>query len=100
MILLEFLSLQIYVTVASKSYKQNKECKKTFGLASSRSMTEIQGSGSGSKCESISHGSTDPEPPKNVMDPQHWVQPWGVKRDTQTTWIHGTKICTTSSTYT
>ncbi len=47
------------------------------------------------------HGSADPDPetPQNVMDPQHWVQPWGVKRDTQTTWIHRTKICTTSSTY-
>jgi hypothetical protein len=35
-------------------------------------MTKIAGSGS----ESISQrlGSTDPDPPQNVMDPQHWIQ--------------------------
>jgi hypothetical protein len=31
-------------------------------------MTKIAGSGSISQ----RHGSADPDPPKNVMDPQHW----------------------------
>jgi hypothetical protein len=41
-----------------------------------RSMTKIAGSGSASGSGSISqrHGSADldPDPPQNVMDPQHW----------------------------
>jgi hypothetical protein len=37
-------------------------------------MTKISGSGSESGSGSISqrHGSADPDPPQNVMDPQHW----------------------------
>jgi hypothetical protein len=37
-------------------------------------MTKIAGSGSESGSGSISqrHGSEDPDPPQNVMDPQHW----------------------------
>jgi hypothetical protein len=36
-------------------------------------MTKIAGSGSGSESGSISqrHGSADPDPHQNVMDPQH-----------------------------
>ncbi len=37
-------------------------------LASWRSMIKIAGSGSISQ----RHGSADPDPPQNVMDPQHW----------------------------
>jgi len=31
-------------------------------------MTKISGSGSISQ----THGSADPDPPQNVLDPQHW----------------------------
>jgi hypothetical protein len=41
-------------------------------------MTKIAGSGSGSESgsEPISqrHGSADPDPPQNVIDPQHWIK--------------------------
>jgi hypothetical protein len=33
-------------------------------------MTKIAGSGSINQ----RHGSADPDPPQNVMDPQHWSQ--------------------------
>ncbi len=59
-----------------KKYKQKKLCEKTsFLLASWRSMTKIAGSG-GSESGSISqrHGSPDPDPPQNVMDPQNWCK--------------------------
>jgi hypothetical protein len=36
-------------------------------------MTKIAGSGSISQ----RHGSADPDPPKNVMDPQHWYTVYG-----------------------
>jgi hypothetical protein len=38
-------------------------------------MTQIAGSGSEPGSGSISqrHGSADPDPPQNVMDPQHWM---------------------------
>jgi hypothetical protein len=35
-------------------------------------MTKIEGSGSESGSISQRHGSPDPDPPHNVMDPQHW----------------------------
>ncbi len=35
-------------------------------------MTKIAGSGSGSISQK--HGSEDPDPPQNVMDPKHWLQ--------------------------
>jgi hypothetical protein len=37
-------------------------------------MTKTEGSGSQSGSISQRHGSadTDPDPPQNVMDPQHW----------------------------
>jgi hypothetical protein len=43
-------------------------------MASWRSMMKIEGTASGSESGSISqrHGSVDPDPHKNVMDPQHW----------------------------
>jgi hypothetical protein len=34
-------------------------------------MMKIEGSGSESRSISQSHGSTDPDPHQNVMDPQH-----------------------------
>jgi hypothetical protein len=33
-------------------------------------MTRIAGSGSISQ----RHGSAEPDPPQNVMDPQHWLE--------------------------
>jgi hypothetical protein len=38
-------------------------------------MMKIEGFGSASGSESISqrHGSADPDPHQNVMDPQHWL---------------------------
>jgi hypothetical protein len=41
-------------------------------------MTKIAGSGSISQ----RHGSADPDPdpPKNVMDPQHWYAPYHTYR--------------------
>jgi hypothetical protein len=38
-------------------------------------MTKIEGSGSyfGSRSISQRHGSADPDPHQNVMDPQHWL---------------------------
>ncbi len=42
-------------------------------------MIKIAGSGSASGSESGSisqrHGSADPDPHQNVMDPQHWQEP-------------------------
>ncbi len=35
-------------------------------------MTKIAGSGSESGSISQRHGSADPDPPQNAMDPQHW----------------------------
>ncbi len=40
-------------------------------LASWRSMTKKAGSGSGSESISQRHGSPDPDPLQNVMDPEH-----------------------------
>jgi hypothetical protein len=70
--LFDFLSLENYVNVPSKSNKQ-KKClnKNSFLLASSRSMTKK--AGSGSEFVSHRHGSADPDPDplQNVMDPEH-----------------------------
>ncbi len=71
----DFLSLKNDVNVPSKSNKQKKLCEKIcFLLPSWRSMTKISGSGSISQ----RHGSADPDPdpPQNVMDPQHCSE-WG-----------------------
>ncbi len=69
--LFDCLSLKNEVNVPSKSNKQKKLCFKiSFLLASWRSMTKIAGSGSISQ----RHGSADPDPPQNVMDPQHCFQ--------------------------
>jgi hypothetical protein len=73
--LFDFLSLKNGVNVASKSSKQKNLCQKiSFLLASSRSITKISGSGSESGSISQRHGSPDPDPPQNVMDPQHCKQ--------------------------
>ncbi len=66
----DFLSLKNYVHVPSKSNKQKKLFQKiSFLLASWGPMTKIAGSGSGSISQR--HGSADPDPHQNVMDPQH-----------------------------
>jgi hypothetical protein len=41
-------------------------------------MMKLAGSGSESGSISQSHGSADPDPHQNVMDPQHWyyLLPW------------------------
>jgi hypothetical protein len=36
-------------------------------------MMKIEGSGSASGSISQRHGSADPDPNQNVMDPQHWT---------------------------
>ena len=69
----DFLSLENYVNVPSNSNKQKKYLNKNcFLIASLRSMTKKAGSGSGSICQR--HGSLDPDPLQNVMDPEHWLQ--------------------------
>jgi hypothetical protein len=52
--------------------------KVIFLLASWRSIMKIAGSGSESGSGSISqrHGSANPDPHKNVMDPQQWLILW------------------------
>jgi hypothetical protein len=62
-----------------KVISRKKFIKKiSFLLASWRSMTKIAGSwsksGSGSGSISQRHGSADPDPHQNVMDPEHWLQ--------------------------
>ena len=42
------------------------------GTASGRSMTTVAGFRSGSNSQR--HGSADPDPHQNVMDPEHWSQ--------------------------
>ncbi len=69
----DFLSLKKDVNVPSKSNKQKNFFLISFLLAFSRSMTKIRGSESGSGSISQRHGSADPDPHKNVMDPQHWL---------------------------
>ncbi len=60
------------VHVPSKSNKQNPFfLNKFFVGILGRSMTKMAGSGSGSISQR--HGSVDPDPPQNVMDPQHWL---------------------------
>ncbi len=94
-----FFSLKTYVNVPSKSNKKKNFFKISFLLTSWRSVTKIAGSGyeSGSESGYISqrHGSADPDPHQNVMDPEHtrlnyvfyrrrwwrawwagWVTPW------------------------
>ncbi len=66
----DFLSLKKDVNVPLKSYMQKNCFKKiSFLLASWRSLMKIAGSGSISQM----HGSADPDPdpPQNVMGPQH-----------------------------
>jgi hypothetical protein len=65
--LFDFISLKNDVSVPSKSRKI--VLKISFLLASSMSMTKIAGSGSGSTSQR--HGSADPDPPQNFMDPEH-----------------------------
>ncbi len=73
--LLDFLSLKNDVNVPLKSKKQKNVIKFFVFLASWISMTKIAGSGSTSGSEygsgSISqrHGSADPDPHQNVIDP-------------------------------
>ncbi len=77
--LFDFLSLKNDVNVPSKSNKQKKlYWKLSFLLAFWRSMTKISGSGSESGSISQRHESADPDPPQNVMDPQHWLWDKGI----------------------
>ncbi len=60
-------------SVPSKCNKQKNFLKNYFFVGIlGRSMTKIAGSGSASGLISQRHGSADPDPPQNVMDPQHW----------------------------
>ncbi len=73
-LLLDFLSLKNYryINVPSKSNKQKNFFKISFLLASWRIMTKIAGSGSESGSISQRHGSAlpDPDPHRNVRDPE------------------------------
>ncbi len=53
-----------------KYYAEKIVLKISFLLASWRSVTKLAGSGYISQ----RHGSADPDPPQNVMDPQHWFK--------------------------
>ncbi len=85
-LLFDFLSLKNDVKVPSKSTMQKNFLKVfSFLLASWRSMMKIEGSGSASGSASGSgsisqrHGSADPDPHQNVMDPEHCDQCCGSK---------------------
>ncbi len=72
-LLLDYLSLKTDVNVPSKSNKQNNFLKNSFLFASWRSMPKIAGS------ISQRHGSADPDPQQNIMDPEHCrilITPW------------------------
>ncbi len=68
----DFLSSKNDVNVPSKSNKQ-KNCieKIRFLLASWRFMTKKANSGSAFGSINQKHGSADPDPHQNVMDPEH-----------------------------
>ncbi len=73
-LLFDFLPFKNDVKVPSKSNVQKNFVKKIiFWLASCRSMMKIEGSGSASINQR--HGSADPDPHQNVMDPQHCPPP-------------------------
>ncbi len=59
--------------VISRKTKQKNFLKNLFLLVSWRLMTKMAGFRSGSISQS--HGSADPDPHQNVMDPQHWCMP-------------------------
>ncbi len=68
-----WLFLSFYLWKMMYMYLQKviskKNCVKIYFLLESwRSMRKIAGSGSISQ----KHGSEDPDPPQNVMDPEHW----------------------------
>ncbi len=65
--------LENFVNVPSKSNNQKNFFYISFLLRSWRSMTKIAGSRSASASGYISwcHGSADPDPHQNVMDPEH-----------------------------
>jgi hypothetical protein len=71
LLLLDFLSLKNHVKVHSKSNKQKNFFKNYFFVGVS--VTKIVGSASASRSGSISqrHGSADPDPHQNVIDPEH-----------------------------
>ncbi len=60
------LSLKNEKLISRKTFFQ----KISFLLASKRSMTKIAGSGSISQ----KHGSADPDPHQNIMDPEHCLE--------------------------
>ncbi len=62
-------TVEKWCKVPSKSIMQKNFFFKLVFLASWRSMMKIEGSGSISQ----RHGSADPDPHQNVMDPQHWL---------------------------
>jgi hypothetical protein len=66
----DFVSLKNGVNVPLKSNKHKNFFWISFLLASWRSMTKIAGSGTISQ----RYGSADPDPYKNVTDPQHWLK--------------------------
>jgi hypothetical protein len=75
------LYLENDINVPTKSNNQKNFFKLVFCWGSCRSMKKIAGSGSasgsgsayGSGSISQRHGSEDPDPHRNVMDPEHWI---------------------------
>jgi hypothetical protein len=51
-----------------------KNCVKNEFFALLLSMTKIAGSGSGSINKKHGSDDPDPDPPQNVMDPEHWYK--------------------------
>ncbi len=78
MTLFDFLSLIKEVNVASKCNKQIN-CVKKVNDENSRIRIHDPDPGSGSESESgsisqrLGSAYPDPDPPQNVMDPQHWL---------------------------
>jgi hypothetical protein len=46
-------------------------------------MTKVAGSESGSISQRNGSEDPDPDPPQNVMDPQHWIEGWVASPDQQ-----------------
>ncbi len=98
-LLFDCLFLKNYVTVPSKSTVPNKQknifFKLVFCWALGRSMTKIAGSSSGSISQR--HGSADPTPRQNVMDPQRCLYLCGVQAPLKRRRLEAPASCPASS---
>jgi hypothetical protein len=67
------LSVKNYVNLHSKSNKQKTLLKKLFFVCILKVTYERVGSGAGSGSISERHGSADPDPHQNFINPEHWL---------------------------